>query len=215
MKRGDIYYQYSEKVICVKWKDNRGVVLVGSNIDGPDDSSSVQRREKGNSSKTSFPCPQLVKSYNKGMGGADLLDQLTFTYRLDRKSKNSYYLRLFFDLWDMALVNSYIVYSKLTQNKLSHYDFNVAVAKGLIGNYNSRKRNPLTFRPTKRSSSNFPTEIPLHLPELEPSRGRCHYCKNEGKENRTFIKCNTCVVFLCLVASASGRNCFYKHHLKI
>ena len=81
----------------------------------------------------------------------------------------------------MALVNSYIVYSKLTQNKLSHYAFNVAVAKGLIGNYNSRKRNPLTFRSSKRSSSNFPAEIPLHLPELEPSRGRCHCFKNEGK----------------------------------
>ena len=43
MKRGNIYYQYSEKVICVKWKDNRGVVAVGSNIDGADDSSSVQK----------------------------------------------------------------------------------------------------------------------------------------------------------------------------
>ena len=94
MKRGDIY-QYSEKVICVKWKDNRGVVLVGSNIDGADDSSSVQRREKGNSSKTSFPCPHLVKSYNKGMEGVDLLDQFTSTYRLGRNSNNRYYLCLF------------------------------------------------------------------------------------------------------------------------
>ena len=33
MKGGDIHYQYSEKVIYVKWKDNRGVVLLGSNID--------------------------------------------------------------------------------------------------------------------------------------------------------------------------------------
>ena len=52
MRQGDIHYQYSEKVICVKWKDNRGVVLVGSNIDGADNCSSVQRREKGMSSKT-------------------------------------------------------------------------------------------------------------------------------------------------------------------
>ena len=33
MKGWDIHYQYSEKVIYVKWKDNRGVVLLGSNID--------------------------------------------------------------------------------------------------------------------------------------------------------------------------------------
>ena len=61
MKRGDIHYQYSEKVICVKWKDNRGVVLLGSSIDGADDCSSAQRREKGIGSKTSYPFSQPLK----------------------------------------------------------------------------------------------------------------------------------------------------------
>ena len=32
----DIRSQYSEKVTCVKWKDNSGVVLIGSNIDRAD-----------------------------------------------------------------------------------------------------------------------------------------------------------------------------------
>ena len=99
MKGGDIHYQYSEKVIYVKWKDNRGVVLLGSNIDGAYDYSTKQRREKGMSSKTSFPCPHSVKGYNKGRGGVDLLNSLTSTCRLDRRSKNRYCLRLFFDLW--------------------------------------------------------------------------------------------------------------------
>ena len=61
MRQGDIHYQYSEKVIFVKWKDNCGIVLLGSNIDGADDSSSMQRREKGMSSESLFPYPQLVK----------------------------------------------------------------------------------------------------------------------------------------------------------
>ena len=30
MNRGDIHYQCSKKVICVKWKDNRGVVYLDS-----------------------------------------------------------------------------------------------------------------------------------------------------------------------------------------
>ena len=142
------------------------------------------------------------------------MDQLTSTYRLDRKYKNRYYLCIFFDLWDIALVDVYIVYGKLAQNKLSHLDFQVIVAKNFIGNYNNRRRNPQTFRTTKRGSANFPTEAPSHLPELEPSCGRCYYCKNQGKENSTFFKCNTCGVFLCLAASASGPNHFYKHHLQ-
>ena len=51
MKRGEIHYQYSEKVICVKRKDNHDVDLIGSNIDGAYDCSNMQRREKGMSSK--------------------------------------------------------------------------------------------------------------------------------------------------------------------
>ena len=38
-------------------------------IDGAYDYSTKQRREKGMSSKISFPCPQSVKGYNKGRGG--------------------------------------------------------------------------------------------------------------------------------------------------
>ena len=49
-------------MICVRWKGNHGVVLLRSKIDGADDCSSVQRREKGMSSKTSFPCPHLAKN---------------------------------------------------------------------------------------------------------------------------------------------------------
>ena len=107
----------------------------------------------------------------------------------------------------MVLFNAYIVYGKLTQNKLPHPDFQVIVAKSLIGYYNNPRRNPQKLRTTKRVSGNFSTETPSHLPELEPSRGRCRYCKNQGKEN-------TCGAFLCFAASASGRNCFEKHHLQ-
>ena len=95
MKRGDIHYQHFKKMICIKRKVNLGVVFLGSNNDAADDCSSVQRREKGMSSKTSFPCSQL-KRCNKEMGGVDLMDQLTYTYRLDRRFKTRFYLPLFF-----------------------------------------------------------------------------------------------------------------------
>ena len=60
-----------------------------------------------------------------------LMDQLTSTYHHDRRHKTWYYLRLFFDLWDMTLVNAYIFYCKLTQKKLSHLGFQVIVVKSL------------------------------------------------------------------------------------
>ena len=141
-------------------------------MDGEDDCSSTQRREKGMSSKTSFPCHQFIKGYNKGMRGVDHIDHLTSTCRLERRSKTRYYLLPFFDLWDMALVNAYIVYGELTLKKLSHLDFQVILAKSLIGNYNNQRRNPEKFRTTERVSSKFPTKTPSHFPELEPSRSR-------------------------------------------
>ena len=60
MKQRGIHYQYFEKVICVKWKVNNGIVLLGANIDGSIFFSSAQGRKKGMSRKTSFPCPHLI-----------------------------------------------------------------------------------------------------------------------------------------------------------
>ena len=145
MKREDNHHKYSEKVTCVKWKDSYSTVLLESIIDSTDDFSSLQRHEKDISFKTSFLCPQRVKRCNKEMERVDLMGQLTSTYRLDRRSKTRYYLHLSFDLWDMALLNSHIVYGKLTQKKPSHLDFQVTEAKSIIGNYKNWRRNQQIF----------------------------------------------------------------------
>ena len=141
MKRGDTEFQFSENIAAVKWFDNRGVTLVGTALEGCDQISSVSRRAKGQSSKVTVPCPKMVKDYNSNMGGVDLLDQKTAVYRLDRKSSGGrYYLRLFFDLMDMCMVNSHIVYKECYLTGMELLDFKVLVAKSLIGSYNSCQR---------------------------------------------------------------------------
>ena len=86
---------------------------------------SVQRREKGSATKSSNPCPTVVKLYNNGMGQVDLMDQRTETCRLDRKSSVRFYLHSFFDLLGIACVNSFLVYNMKhpttgLQNRLQH-----------------------------------------------------------------------------------------------
>ena len=71
-----------------EWMDNRSVLLLSSALEGNNDISSVQRREKGSKTKSFVPCPQVVKLYHSGMGGVDLMDQRTAAYRLDRKSSS-------------------------------------------------------------------------------------------------------------------------------
>ena len=93
---------------------------------------SVQRRENGSRTKSSVPCHKVVKLYNSGIGGIDLMDQRIAAYRLDRKSSVRFYLRIFFDLMDIACVNSYLIYNMKHPNKLSLLDYKIVVAKNLI-----------------------------------------------------------------------------------
>lgn len=211
MKRGDIDFHFSDQVTALKWYDNKAVCLLSTNLEESKSVSNVQRRQKGHSAKIAVQCPQVVKQYNSGMGGVDLMDQRCAAYHLDRKSSGGrYYLRLFFYLMDIACVNAHIIFKTLDPKGMDLLDFKQVVARGMIGDYNCRQRNPMSHRVSKRSMA--PAGVPLHLPEITANRGKCRYCYDEGKENKTFIKCNTCGEHLCLVTGLSQRNCFLKYH---
>ena len=186
--------------MACKWMDNWSVLL------------SVQRREKGSKAKSLVSFPKVVKLYNSGMGGVDFMDQRTAAYRLDWKSSVRFYLRLFFDLMDIACVNSYLIYYMKHPNKLSLLDYKIAVTKNLIQYHQGLKRAVRMSRPSKRK--NQPESIDNHgghLPDYQTMRKRCLYCAMEGKENRTFVICLACNIPLCLVKE---RNCFQKHHIQ-
>ena len=75
MKREDCEFLFSGNTIAYKWMDNRSVLLLSSAIEGMHDILSVQKREKGSKTNCSVPCPEVLKLYNTGMGGVDLMDQ--------------------------------------------------------------------------------------------------------------------------------------------
>ena len=56
------------------------------------------------------------------MNRVDLMDQLKSAYQLHQRSKFQFYLCLFFDLFDVALVNSFIVHKKLENKDLTLKD---------------------------------------------------------------------------------------------
>jgi len=55
--------------------------------------------------------PEIVKLYNKNMGGVDLLDQMVANYRIYIRSKK-WTLRMIFHAIDLAVVNSWFEYKK-------------------------------------------------------------------------------------------------------
>ena len=103
MKRVDCEFLLSGNTVACKWMDNWSVLLVSSALEGMNDIS-VQRREKDSKTKSSVPCPKVVKLYNSSMGGVDLMNQHITVYCLDEKSCVRFYLRIFFDLMDIVCV---------------------------------------------------------------------------------------------------------------
>ena len=94
--------------------------------------STVERRMKGAATKLPVPCPDVIKMYNQGMGGVDLVNQRTAAYHLNRKSSIRFYLRIFFNLMDVACVNAFIVYNMMHQNNLILLDYKSIASTHLI-----------------------------------------------------------------------------------
>ena len=211
MKRGDCEILFSGNAMACKWMDNRSVLLLSSALEGMNDILSVQRREKGSKTKSLVLCPKVVKLYNSGMGGADLMDQRTAAYRLDRKFFVRFYLRIFFDLMDIACVYSYLIYNMKPPDKLSLLDYRIVVTNNLIQYHQGLKRAVPMSRPSKWKNQLESTDNHEgHLPHCQTMRKWYAYCAMEGKENRTFVIFLTCNIPLCLV---KGRNFFQKHHI--
>ena len=76
-----------------------------------------------------------------GMGGVDLCNQIKFSYEVDQRSKVRFYLGVFFDVLDISIGNSKIVYDKIQLTAaMSSMDFQFSLAHSMIGTFSSRKR---------------------------------------------------------------------------
>ena len=131
------------------------------------------------------------------MHGVDLMDQLMSAYQLDRRWKFQFYFRLFFDLFNVALVNLFIVYKKLENKDLTLKELKICIALKLITSFVCRKLSCPNPCPSKRTKAQRPGLIlPSHLPIFLETRQRCTVCSQEGKENRIFATCSLCDVAL-------------------
>lgn len=213
MKRGDIFTTSFNGISYVKWMDNKGVHLL-TNFIPPMEKDTVKRRKAGSGQKIDVPCPLSVIKYNKNMGGVDLMDQRKVAYEVDRRSTIKYYLRLFFDLMDIAVNNAYTVYTKLHISHrvegvlLTSLQFRQVVARSLINDFSVRQRAlPTSVTSATRRSLKRP--LPTHQMEKSDLRKRCVYCAKDKKENRTNNVCVSCNIHLCFT---KDRNCFAEYH---
>ena len=86
------------------------------------------------------------------MGGVNLSHQMKVTNEVDRQSKFRFYLRVFFDFLDIAVVNSNIVYNKIASTpSMTSLNFQYSIAQNMIQKFSGRKRAAPLSRPSKRS----------------------------------------------------------------
>ena len=208
MKRGDIDRRYCDGVHLVKWMDTRAVLLL-STIESAMPTVIKKRRQKGSRERVDVRCPKIVETYNQGMNGTDLMDQLKVCYENDRRYPGKFYLRLFFDLLDIAVVNSFIVFSKITEGQPNNsaaktlLKFKVAVAKGLVSNYCSRVRTQRRIPRIGTDEEHVPTRLDYN------ERGRCKLCTKRKIDSRTVFFCEPCGVNLC---HTTTKHCFVDWH---
>ena len=115
----------------IRWLDNRPVTIL-TTYEAVQPSTNAKRWDRKNKVEIQVSCPSAVVTYNKSMGGVDLLDGLLSYYRIPVKSKKWYH-RLIWHFFDISVVQGWILYKRSAgKNPLSLKMFKVSVAMSLI-----------------------------------------------------------------------------------
>lgn len=210
IQQGEFHTATVGSHVLTVWKDTKVVSFI-SNVHSSHDDTSVRRKRKQDGEVFQRPCPPIVKDYNNNMGPVDGSDQMRQAYGIDRKSKR-WWLRLFFFLLDVTMVNTYIIYSQWysvmepqlgNQVKLSHLLFRSYVIQGLVGNFTARRSlgPPPTPMPLSQKFVRRQGHESVHMVRLGlKSRGRCDLCSigvHETVRCETVYGCAVCVKRLC------------------
>lgn len=212
----------SSRVALVKWFDNKSVTLSSSYV-STNPVETIQRFSKAGGGKVQIVCPQIVKQYNRHMGGVDLADMFVALYRTGMKT-HRWYMGLFSQMLDICLNNAWLLYrreAKLLEEDpksvISLKKFRICVSKSLfhtnkvrVGRPSNREvpqpskkiQRPVDPRP--QDDSRF--DNTGHFPVFQ-TKGRCKNCKT----GQTQVFCNKCNIRLCLLPN---RNCFVDFHIK-
>ncbi|KAK3889337.1 hypothetical protein Pcinc_006654 [Petrolisthes cinctipes] len=222
--RGTIDYVSSDDgILVVRWKDNKVVTLLSTDM-GVEPVSSVYRYSSEGKRKDEVRCPAVIKSYNTNMGGIDNNDMLVHLYRTPMKSKR-WYLRLFAYAIDVSLTNAWIMYKRdckaLAEDTMPFKSFKIQVFRSAAGSRPVSLRNPEPLRNvldmpktvrghraiTPGNSMRF--DRTLFHGAMYAERQTCKLCSHKGHIYRSNIVCMVCNVHLGL---NGARNCFIKYH---
>ncbi|XP_013407355.1 piggyBac transposable element-derived protein 4-like [Lingula anatina] len=200
-------------IMAVSWCEKKRKVSVLSSANDVGDIQ-LDRPGKRRQPRQSYPKPIAIQDYSNNYNGVDKSDQLRSYYGIANKAKK-WWKYIFWFICDVTMVNSFILYTHAPggprRNPMSHLEFHLDVAKGLIGQFTSRKRQLILARspPTiKRPADHEPSKV-----KTKRGKRNCVYCSrlgittSSGNHIQTSWECTTCAVALC-----KDKGCFARFH---
>ncbi|XP_055005274.1 piggyBac transposable element-derived protein 3-like [Boleophthalmus pectinirostris] len=188
--RGSFDFRVSQEhnICAVRWYDNRSVTLL-STFDGPNPVDKVARWNKSTKSFTEVRRPSIVKTYNKFMGGIDLLDSFTAKYKFHMRSKR-WYMYIFWHTIIIAVVNAWLQYKRdcrtlqiPVKEVLNRRRFQAQLSASLIQTHTIKRGRPSMNEErsqlsVKKKVYNAPPpdvrkDCIGHFPHKDQKRGRC------------------------------------------
>ena len=208
VKKGEIAYRScDEGLLALVWKDKKDVKML-TTMHNASMTNTGKVDRKGND----IVKPSCVLTYNRGMGGVDNSDQRASTYCSVRKQVK-WYKKLFFYMFDMCVVNSYLVYKELRNGEAccDLLQFRMMLVNQLIitstlPEYKRGRPHSLPS-PSRLSGRHFLELIPPTDKKAKPQK-RCVVCHSHAKRKETIYQCDVCKVPLCAVP------CFQAYHTK-
>ncbi|UYV67812.1 K02A2.6-like [Cordylochernes scorpioides] len=214
LKKGESIFCQNSQLLALKWRDTRDVFMIATT----QDSSMIQAQKKirRQPQTISITKPAIVVDYNKNKAGVDRSDQFMAYYPFHRRTLK-WWKKLFFHIFGLTIVNSHIVYNKLTTGrKMPLREYHLAIMERLMEEAGTEI---LDEQPSASGSSerligkHFLTKIPAT--GKTTIQKRCKVCSDKGKRSSgkrvrkdTSYMCETCLVPLCIA------DCFKAFHTK-
>ena len=153
--------------------------------------------------------PQIVVDYNRHIGYVDKGDRMANSYSINRRTWKWTKI-LLFHFFDLAILNSYILFSSLGGKKISHRDFRNILMWNLLAQA-GHERN--VQRPVGRLRSVAPQLIRFeehgrkHWPTPSVMRRWCRMCAEKSVTRNVSVICQRCDVGVCC-----NNTCFWDYH---
>lgn len=207
--------------IIVRLYDNKAVNLISSFV-GTEPVGNVKRWDRKSKTHIMVPRRAIVETYNKFMGGVDLLDMLSALYKFSFRSRR-WYMYIWWHTVTVVVINAWNLYRRDQKKQepqmkpmaLRRFQSLVGSSLSRAGKAKIKCGRPLSSPeatptpPCKRPSCSVPLDVRRdgidHFPTWE-TRQRCkHFTGNHFSH----VYCEKSKVHLCL---NKDRNCFFAYH---